>query len=59
MVAAIAAPAFSIGRRNTAYIDVAPALAPGTPNSAERMALIADFRKRSEGLQDKFEARTH
>jgi predicted peptidase len=59
LVAAIAAPAFSIGRRNTAYIDVAPALAPGTPNSQERTALIAEFRKRSDGLQDKFEARSH
>jgi predicted peptidase len=36
-----------------------PPLAPGLPASSERMALIASFEKRSEGLQDKFEARTH
>ena len=59
MVAALAGRAFSIGRRGSADSDATPALAPGTPNSAERVALIADFRKRSEGLQDKFEARTH
>ena len=34
-------------------------LAPGTPNSPDRTALIDDFRKRSEGLPEKFEARTH
>lgn len=55
-VASTFAPrAFSIGLRS----DAIPALAPGTPNSAERTALIDDFRKRSEGLQEKFEARTH
>jgi predicted peptidase len=39
--------------------DSAPPLAPGAPSSPERLALIEAFRKRSEGLQDKFEARTH
>jgi len=34
-------------------------LAPGAPASAERMALIESFRKRSAGLDKKFEARTH
>jgi predicted peptidase len=36
-----------------------PPLAPGAPTSPERIALIEAFKKQSEGLQDKFEARTH
>jgi predicted peptidase len=36
-----------------------PTLAPGAPLSPERMALIEAFKKESEGLQSKFEARTH
>jgi len=36
----------------------APRLAPGAPMSPERMALIEKFEKDSEGLQNKFEART-
>jgi predicted peptidase len=36
-----------------------PPLAPGAPMSRERMALIEAFRKQSEGLEEKFEARTH
>jgi predicted peptidase len=61
LVAAFAGRAFSIGRRSIVYRDTAPgpALSPGTPNSAERLALITDFRKQSDGLQDKFEARTY
>src|SRR5271154_2122220 len=39
--------------------DSAPALAPGTPMSPERIALIDAFKKRSGGLEKKFEARTH
>jgi predicted peptidase len=39
--------------------DATPPLARGTPNSSERTALVEDFRKRSEGLQAKFEARTY
>jgi predicted peptidase len=39
--------------------DSTPALAPGTPTSPERMALIEAFKRQSEGLQDKFEARTY
>jgi|HubBroStandDraft_3_1064219.scaffolds.fasta_scaffold30870_2 predicted esterase len=49
----IAPNAFATGR------DSAPPLAPGAPTSPERLALIEAFVKRSEGLQDKFEARTH
>jgi predicted peptidase len=39
--------------------DITPPLAPGSPNSPERLALVQAFLKDSEGLQDKFEARTH
>jgi predicted peptidase len=37
----------------------APPLAPGTPMSPERLALIETFKKQSEGLEKKFEAHTH
>jgi predicted peptidase len=36
-----------------------PRLAPGTPMSPERLALIASFKARSDGISDKFEARMH
>jgi dienelactone hydrolase len=39
--------------------DSAPLLAPGTPLSPERTALIEVFKKQSEGLEKKFEARWH
>ena len=39
--------------------DSTPALAPGAPTSPERIALIDTFKKQSEGLQEKFEPRTH
>jgi len=39
--------------------DSTPVLAPGAPTSPERMALIEAFKQQSEGLQDKFEARTY
>lgn len=39
--------------------DSTPPLAPGTPMFAERLALIDAFKKQSEGLQDKYEVRTH
>jgi len=39
--------------------DSPPPLVPGAPVSAERMALIEAFKKHSEGLEKKFEARTH
>lgn len=35
-----------------------PALAPGAPKSAERLSLIEDFKRKSDGLEKKFEART-
>ena len=46
-------PAVTPGR------DSVPPLAPGVPNSPERLALIETFKKQSEGLEKKFEARTH
>jgi predicted peptidase len=39
--------------------DPTPPLAPGAPSSPERLSLIEAFLKRSEGVQDKFEARLH
>jgi len=43
----------------TAIVDPTPPLAPGAPMSPERMALIEAFNKQSEGLETKYEARTH
>ncbi len=40
-------------------VDSTPRLAPGAPKSPERLALIDAFLKRSEGLQNKFEARKY
>jgi len=39
--------------------DSMPPLAPGAPMSAERLALIAEFKHKSEGIDTRFEARTH
>jgi len=39
--------------------DSNPPLAPGAPNSPERLALIDAFKKQSEGLEGKYEARTY
>jgi len=36
-----------------------PPLAAGAPNSPERTALIEAFKKQSDGLEKKYEARTH
>jgi predicted peptidase len=36
-----------------------PALAPGSPMSSERLALIEDFRKKSDGFEKQYEARTY
>lgn len=38
--------------------DSTPPLAPGFPQSPERIALIDAFKKQSEGLEKKYEART-
>ncbi len=42
-----------------ANYDATPPLAPGAPMSPERLARIEAFKKQSEGLEKKFEARTH
>ncbi len=39
--------------------DSTPPLVPGAPNSPARLALIETFKKQSDGLDKKFEARTH
>ena len=39
--------------------DSKPALAPGAPQSPERTALIDAFKRRSDGIDKLFEARTH
>ena len=39
--------------------DSTPPLAPGSPNSPERVALIDALKKQSEGLEQKYEARTY
>jgi len=39
--------------------DAAPPLAGGAPMSPERLALVADFRRKSEGIDQAFEPRTH
>jgi len=46
---------FSIG----AYLKAAQPAGPSGPLSPERMALIEAFRKKSEGLEKRFEARQH
>ena len=39
--------------------EATPPLAPGAPTSPERMALIDAFKRGSEGIEKRFEARTH
>lgn len=39
--------------------DTTPPLAAGAPTSAERMALIEAFKRQCNGMEKKFEARTH
>jgi predicted peptidase len=51
--------AISLASVATRVDEAKPPLAPGAPMSPERMALIEAFRKESEGLETKFEARTH
>lgn len=47
-----------LSQAEVAKQDSNPPLAPSTPTSPERLALIAAFQKQSEGLQNNFEART-
>src|SRR5215217_5169649 len=39
--------------------DAVPPLAPGAPSSPERLAVITAFKQQSEGVEKRFEARTH
>jgi predicted peptidase len=48
-----------IASASSAADDPTAPLAPGTPNSPERLALIDAFRKQSDALEKKFEPRTH
>jgi predicted peptidase len=60
--AALRGLSFSIAPKTAAPAakdDSTPPLAPGAPTSPERIALIEAFKKQSEGLEKKFEARTH
>lgn len=58
----IAPKAFATAKNNAAAKNKdtpTPHLAPGAPVSAERIALVEAFKKQSDGLEKKFEARTH
>ena len=46
-------------KASAAKDDSSPPLAPGTPMSPERIALIDAFKKQSKGLEEKFEARSY
>jgi predicted peptidase len=50
---------FSISLNASAKNDPALPLAPGAPMSPERVAVIEAFKKQSDGLEKKFEARSH
>jgi predicted peptidase len=51
-------PSFTTTGFGSAKEEFTPPLAPGSPMSPERVALIEAFKKQSEGLEKKFEART-
>jgi predicted peptidase len=61
MLGAISAGASLIRRVQgiAAQGDPTPPLAPGAPNSPQRIALIDAFKQRADGIEKKFEARTH
>ena len=63
VIGSISAAPLLIGRdRISALIgqaDSTPPLAPGAPMSPERTALIDAFKQKSQGIEQKFEARTH
>src|ERR1700733_1067839 len=53
-------PKLSVAPNASAANDEpSPALAAGAPMSPERIALIEAFKKQSDGLETKFESRTH
>jgi predicted peptidase len=69
LASAAAAAPFAAGRAGLSFSiapdaaatnhDSTPPLAPGAPTSSERMALIEAFKKQSDGLERKFEARSY
>jgi len=60
LLGGLSAGALLAGSRTAAGQSSAePQLAPGAPNSPERLALIESFKTRSEGIPEKFEARVH
>ncbi len=58
-VAAQAGLSLSLSSLAFADNDSAPPLAPGKPTSPERIAIIDTFKTKSEGLQNKYEARSY
>lgn len=60
---AIQTPAAFLVTRNAATTpskdDGTPPLSPGAPMSSERLALIEAFKQQSEGLENKYEARSY
>jgi len=53
---------FAVGTKpspQTTKDEQTPPLAPGAPTSPERTALIEAFKKQSDGLQNKYEARSY
>jgi predicted peptidase len=61
MAARIGLAVVQIGLARNAFAadDSTPRIAPGAPMSPERVALIDVFKKQSEGLEKKFDARTY
>jgi predicted peptidase len=49
----------SIASYGSASSEATPPLAPGAPRSPERLAVIEAFKKQSDGLEKKFEARSY
>ena len=61
-IAAHGGVGFALGpkpRPQTSKEEQAPPLAPGAPASPERTALIEAFKQQSDGLQNKYEARSY
>ena len=50
---------FTRVRGISAQGDATPPLAPGAPASPQRLALIEAFKQKADGIERKFEARTH
>jgi predicted peptidase len=59
LLGSASAGAWLAANASAARYDSTPPLAPGVPTSPGRIDLIEAFKKQSEGLEKKFEARTH